>query len=109
MTGVAKGLAQKLVSTLGGTVKAFILSRIGYKEGAGYGNQTAHTEYMLFAMCTIIPVATTILGLIPKFFYPIDAETRDRMYRELAERRQAVAKEINEKAAQIKIEPQTES
>ena len=109
MTGVAKGLAQKLVSTLGGTIKAFILSRIGYKEGAGYGNQSAHTEYMLFAMCTIIPVATTILGLIPKFFYPIDAETRDRMYRELAERRQAVAKEMNEKAAQIHVEPQTEA
>lgn len=109
MTGVAKGLAQKLVSTLGGTIKAFILSRIGYKEGAGYGNQSAHTEYMLFAMCTIIPVATTVLGLIPKFFYPIDSETRDRMYRELAERRQAVAKEMNEKAAQIHVEPQTES
>lgn len=109
MTGVAKGLAQKLVSTLGGTIKAFILSRIGYKEGAGYGNQSAHTEYMLFAMCTIIPVATTVLGLIPKFFYPIDSETRDRMYRELAERRQAVAKEMNEKAAQIHVEPQTEA
>ena len=109
MTGVAKGLAQKLVSTLGGTIKAFILSRIGYKEGAGYGNQSAHTEYMLFAMCTIIPVATTVLGLIPKFFYPIDSETRDRMYRELAERRQAIAKEMNEKAAQIHVEPQTEA
>ena len=64
---------------------------------------------MLFAMCTIIPVATTVLGLIPKFFYPIDSETRDRMYRELAERRQAVAKEMNEKAAQIHVEPQTEA
>ncbi len=109
MTGVAKGLAQKLVVTLGGTVKSFILSRIGYKEGAGYGNQSTHTEYMLFAMCTIIPVVTGILGLFPKFFYPIDTKTRDRMYRELAERRRAVAKEINSGTAQLQPEPQPEA
>lgn len=109
MTAVAKGLATKLVSTLGGTLKTFILSRIGYQEGAGYGNQSSHTEFMLFAMCTIIPVCTGVLGLIPKFFYPIDAETRDRMYRELAERRSAVVKAINEKDEQIQIEPVTES
>ena len=108
MTAVAKGLATKLVSTLGGTLKTFILSRIGYQEGAGYGNQSSHTEFMLFAMCTIIPVCTGVLGLIPKFFYPIDAETRDRMYRELAERRSAVVKAINEKDEQIQIEPVTE-
>ncbi len=109
MTGVAKGLASKLVGTLGNTVKSFILSRIGYKEGAGYGNQSAHTEYMLFAMCTIIPVVTGIIGLIPKFFYPIDAKTRDRMYKDLAERRRAVAEELNKDADLIKVEAQPEA
>ena len=109
MTGVAKGLASKLVGTLGGTVKSFILSRIGYKEGAGYGNQSTHTEYMLFAMCTIIPVVTGLLGLFPKFFYPIDAKTRDRMYRELAERRKAVAAQMNKEADLINVEAQPEA
>ena len=40
MTGVAKDLAKKLVGTVGASIKAFILSKIGYVEGAGYGNQS---------------------------------------------------------------------
>lgn len=60
-------------------------------------------------MCTIIPVATGIFGLIPKFFYPIDSETRDRMYRELAERRKAVAAQMNKEADLINVEAQPEA
>lgn len=90
ITAVAKGLATKLVSSFGAALKTFILKLIGYKEGAGYGNQSEHTEFMLFAMCTVIPVVTSIFGLIPKIFYPIDAKTRERMYTELNERRQEV-------------------
>jgi Na+/melibiose symporter-like transporter len=101
ITGVAKGLAAKLVGTLGGSIKAFILSRIGYKEGAGYGNQSSHTEYLLFMMCTLLPTLTGSIGLIPKFFYDINGEKRDRMYRELHERRQAVIDHMNEVSSQI--------
>lgn len=90
ITGVAKGLAKKLVSSFGAALKTMILKLIGYKEGAGYGNQSEHTEYLLFVMCTIIPVVTSIFALIPKIFYPIDAKTRERMYTELNERRQEV-------------------
>ncbi len=97
MTGVAKGLATKLVATLGNTVKSFIMSRIGYQEGAGYGKQSEKTEYLLFVMCTIVPVCTGILSLIPKLFYPINTETRERMYRELNERRHATVTEVNAK------------
>lgn len=104
MTGVARGLAKKLVGTLGGTLQAFILSKIGYQQGAGYGSQSAHTEYMLFAMCTIVPVATGFLANIPKFFYPIDAKTRDRMYHELAERRAEIAKQLD--ASQYNEDPE---
>lgn len=96
MTGVAKGLAKKLVSTVGQTVKAAILARIGYVQGAGFGNQSEKTEYSLFWMCTILPVVTGILSLIPKFFYDLNGEKRDRMYRELHERRKAMASQVNE-------------
>ncbi|MCQ2484716.1 MAG: MFS transporter [Clostridia bacterium] len=95
VTGVAKQLAKKLVGTLGGTIKAFILSRIGYKEGAGYGNQSAKTEYLLFMMSTFLPTVTGCFGLFAKIFYPLDAKTREVMYRELQERRQSVIQEMN--------------
>ncbi len=103
ITGVAKGLATKLVGTLGNTIKSAILASIGYKEGAGFGKQSEHTEYLLFMMCTLLPTVTGILGLIPKFFYDLSGEKKERMYRELTERRQSVInqmKEIDEKPAE---------
>lgn len=96
MTGVAKDLARKLVGTLGNTIKSFILSRIGYVEGAGYGNQTERTEYLLFMMCTLLPTVTSVFGLIPKFFYDLSGEKKERMYRELAERRKSIVDKANE-------------
>ena len=69
---------------------------IGYVEGAGYGNQTEKTEYLLFMMCTLLPTVTSVFGLIPKFFYDLSGEKKERMYRELAERRQSVIDEMKE-------------
>ncbi len=96
ITGVAKGLASKLVGTVGNGIKAIILSRIGYKEGAGYGGQSAKTEYMLFAMCTGVPVLTSSIALLPKLFYPLNAETKDRMYSDLAQRRKEIMDSLNQ-------------
>ncbi len=96
MTGVAKGLATKLVSTLGNTIKTMILSRIGYVQGAGFGGQSEATEYSLFWMCTILPVVTGLLGIIPKLFYDLSGEKRDRMYAELRERRNAIKAQVDE-------------
>ncbi len=96
MTGVAKDLAKKLVGTVGVTIKSFILSKIGYVEGAGYGNQSERTEYLLFMMCTLLPTVTSVFGLIPKFFYDLSGEKKERMYRELAERRRSIIEKANE-------------
>lgn len=96
MTGVAKGLATKLVSTLGNTIKTAILARVGYVQGAGFGGQSEKTEYSLFWMCTILPVVTGILSIIPKFFYDLDGEKKARMYHELTERRKAIAAEVDD-------------
>ncbi len=95
MTGVAKGLATKLVNTVGSSIKAIILSKVGYKQGAGFGGQSESTEYALFWMCTLLPVITGSLSIIPKLFYDLTGEKRDKMYAELFERRAAIAAEVN--------------
>jgi GPH family glycoside/pentoside/hexuronide:cation symporter len=104
LTGVAKEIPRKLINTFGATIKTIILDRVGYVEGAGFGGQTEKTEYSLFWMCTILPVITGILSIIPKCFYDLTNEKRDRMYRELHERRKAREDQYdalaNENAAQ---------
>lgn len=94
LTGVAKGLPRKLINTFGNTIKTLILEKAGYVEGAGFGGQSEKTEYSLFWMCTILPVITSIMSIVPKLFYDLHGEKKDRMYRELYERRQATAKQV---------------
>ena len=47
-------------------------------------------------MATIIPAFLVLSSMIPMFGYNIDKDTRDRMYRELNERRVKTARTINE-------------
>ncbi len=95
MTGVTKDLATKLVSTLGAMIRTAILNSIGYKQGAGFGGQSESTEFSLFAMSTALPVATGLLAIIPKFFYDLSGEKKDRMYAELYARRKAMEDKVN--------------
>jgi Na+/melibiose symporter-like transporter len=46
----------------------------------------------LFAMATIIPTVTGLLGIIPILFYDLGGEKRERMYAELLQRREAASK-----------------
>ncbi len=94
MTGVAKDLVSKLVRSVSGTVSTFILSRVGYVQGAGFGEQNEKTEFALFALCTALPAVTGILSIVPKFFYDLSGEKKDRMYAELEARRRATAEEL---------------
>lgn len=96
MAGVVKGLAQKLVATFTGSFGSVLLGLIGYKQGLKPGQQTARTERLLFTVVTLLPGLTGMIGIVPKLFYNIDAETKDRMYKELAIRRAETAKAINE-------------
>ncbi|HBL40845.1 MAG TPA: hypothetical protein DDY98_04450 [Ruminococcaceae bacterium] len=73
-----------------------------YKQWVGY-DQTAYTEgreqplkaqKWIFAMATIIPAFLVLSSMIPMFWYNVDKETRDRMYRELNERRTRVAENL---------------
>ncbi len=95
LTGVAKELPRKLINTFGNTIKAAILHKVGYVEGAGFGGQSEKTEYSLFWMCTILPVITSIISIVPKLFYDLNGAKKEKMYLELFERREAMAREVN--------------
>ncbi len=92
MTSVAKGLASKFVSTFGQTFKTIIMSKIGYNQKAAHLGQSDNTKYYLFAMATGLPLATTLLSLIPKCLYDLSGEKRERMYAELIQRREEASR-----------------
>ena len=85
------------------SVKNFVLARVGYKQGAAIGTQSDKAKWWLFALGTGVPVITSSLGVIPKFFYPINNQIRDEMYGELAARRSEVARKMDELAAEIEV------
>ena len=105
ITGVVKGLASKIIGSLGAVINTVLLQAIGYRQGLKPGQQSARTEYLLFLTCTLVPAAAGICGMIPKFFYNFDDKSRKRMYEELAERRSETAKALN---ADDAAAPQTE-
>ncbi len=103
MTGVAKSLVTKIQGIIMSSVTNLVLSRIGYVQGKKIGTQSDKAKWWLFALGTGIPIITSSLGIIPKLFYPIDNNMRDRMYAELAERRKAVAEQMDAEADKVKI------
>ena len=103
MTGVAKSLVTKIQGIIMSSVTNLVLSRIGYVQGKKIGTQSDKAKWWLFALGTGIPIITSSLGIIPKLFYPIDNKMRDRMYAELAERRKAVAEQMDAEADKVKI------
>ncbi len=95
MTGVAKDLVTKIQRVIMSSVTNLVLSKIGYVQGKKVGTQTDRAKWWLFALGTGIPIITSSLGIVPKLFYPIDNQMRDRMYSELAQRRKEVAAQMD--------------
>lgn len=91
MIGVAQSTITKLQSAIMGMVNSIVMKKIGYVQGLKVGTQTDTTKWWIFALGTGIPIITSSLGIIPKFFYPLSADKRNRMYSELTERRSKVA------------------
>jgi len=96
MTGVAKGLVTKMVNTVKSFIQPLLLKMFGYDPNATQGNQTESARHALFWMCTLLPVVSGILSIVPQLFYDLQGEKRDRMYLELRERRKAIADEVKE-------------
>ncbi len=96
MTGVAKGLVTKMVGTAKGAIQPLLFKQFGYDPNASVGNQTVRARHALFWMCTLLPVITGILSVVPQLFYDLQGEKKDKMYRELYERRQKMQDTVNE-------------
>ena len=96
MTGVAKGLITKMVNSVKGVIQPLLFKAFGYDPSRNQGAQTAEARYALFFMCTLLPVVTGILSVVPQLFYDLQGEKRNRMYMELRERRNAIAAEVKE-------------
>ncbi len=101
MTGVAKGLVTKMVNTAKGAIQPLLFKQFGYDPNATQGNQTPQARHALFWMCTLLPVVTGILSLVPQLFYDLQGEKRERMYRELYERRKLMQEEVDNHNEQI--------
>ncbi len=93
-TDAAKNLILKLQNIFMGSIRNMIYAKIGYTQQQKIGAQTERTKFWLFAMCTVVPQATGLLSVIPKFLYPINAHIRNQMYTELNERRTGMARLI---------------
>ena len=89
-------------------VNNVVMGKIGYIQGQEIGTQTDKTKWWIFALGTGIPIISSSLGIIPKFFYPLSAEKKKKMYEDLSERRIAMAEFMktatNEEVAQKGVE-----
>lgn len=103
MTGVARSLVTKIQGVIMNSFRNFVLGKIGYVQGKAIGTQSDKAKWWLFALGTGIPIITSSLGIIPKLFYPINDEMRDKMYSELAERRRAIAQKVEESNGTIEV------
>lgn len=107
MTGVSMDLISKLQSAVMSGINNVVMGKIGYIQGKEIGTQTDKTKWWIFALGTGIPIISSCLGIIPKFFYPLSAENRNKMYEELSERRIAMA-EFMKTATQDEIDKKAE-
>lgn len=87
MTGVTMSIIGKLQSAVMSSVNNIVMGKIGYVQGKEIGTQTDATKWWIFALGTGIPIISSSLGIVPKFFYPLSAAKRNQMYTELYERR----------------------
>ena len=86
-TGVAKSLVAKLQGVFMNAIRSMVMKKIGYEQGLKIGTQDEKTKFWLFALCTVVPFATSILGIVPKLLWPISKKKRAQMYYELSESR----------------------
>ncbi len=100
MTGVSLSIISKLQSALMSFITNIVMNKIGYIQGLEIGTQTDLTKWWIFALGTGIPIISSSLGIVPKFFYPLDAKTREKMYKELQERRSLKAQVMTNASAE---------
>ena len=91
MIGVSRSLITKLQRAVMGSVNNIVMNKIGYVQGKEIGTQTDKTKWWIFALGTGIPIISSCLGIVPKLFYTLSADKRERMYADLQARRTELA------------------
>lgn len=86
-TSVAKNLVLKLQGIGMNSIRLLVMKKIGYVQGAKIGTQDERTKFWLFALCTVVPFVTSILGIVPKLMWPLSKAREAQMYLELAQMR----------------------
>ena len=93
MTAVAKGLAVKFGKLLTNLFNLQVKKWIGYDQTL-YSKgmmQTNRTQFYLFMSATLLPLFSSMLSVIPMFFWNLNKTKREQMYAELLERRAGMA------------------
>ncbi|MBR5232827.1 MAG: MFS transporter [Clostridia bacterium] len=108
MTGVTMSTISKIQQAVMSFVTNIVMDKIGYIQGKEVGTQTDKTKWWIFALGTGIPIISSSLGIVPKFFYPLSGKVRTQMYKDLFERRKAKA-EFMQNASQEEIAEYTKT
>ena len=110
MLSVAGTIITKIPSRINGILLPLYKKWIGFDQEAypKGQHQNEKAERMIFAMCTIMVSFLVLTSMIPITWYNIDKETRDRMYKELNERRAEKAEAVNAAAENEAAEKRTE-
>ena len=88
-----KSMIPKAVKNTLSALTTLIMSAIGYRQGAA--TQPLGVQRSLFRMAFGLPVAISAMGMVPKLFYDLTGEKRERMYRELTETRNSRQAQYN--------------
>jgi len=94
------GVVGKISNYAFNGINIWLRSKIGFKTGIDYTNQPMHVQRFVWGMFTFFPAVTgNILSMIPKFFYNVSKEDRERMYEDLKIRRAAISRQHTEAVA----------
>lgn len=108
MTGVTMSTISKIQQAVMSIINNLVMEKIGYIQGKEVGTQSDRTKWWIFALGTGIPIISSSLGIVPKFFYPLSAKTREQMYKDLFKRRSEKA-EFMQNATEEEIAKMAES
>jgi len=110
LISVAMNFASKIALYVFQGVNLWLRAKMGFKTGVDYVNQDVSVQRFVWASFTFYPAITgNILSMIPKFFYNLSKEERDRMGKELMERRSALAAEQTRVADDVNEELRVEN
>lgn len=101
MLSAASTLITKIPGRINGILNPLYKKWIGFDQEAYPKSlpQNENAQKMLFAMSTLLTAILVLSSMIPMFWYDIDKDTRDKMYRELNARRVETADTINKTGA----------